>query len=234
MAAGVPRFDVHTDWSVWYGVPETHAARTDITRTKLLGAAFAEVYRHGFQAASLNGIVAAAGVTKGALFHHFAGKQALGYALVDEVVGPLLMERWLAPLATTDDPIAALQGSIRRYIGEDIASGRPGYSSRLTALATFLMQTGFIPAGRYAVVVHRGHPDRICQSLQALEAWGARHGVAWQMNEWDVGQEVWRGRFEFHLTDAAARPDPAEWSIEIAYLVHEPAARATHDSTSTS
>lgn len=104
-------------------MPDTHAARTDATRRKLLAATFAEVHRHGFQAASLNTIVAAAGITKGALFHHFPGKQALGYALLDEVVAPLMRRRWLDPLATADDPVEALQQSVRRYIAEDIGSG---------------------------------------------------------------------------------------------------------------
>ncbi|HEX6966410.1 MAG TPA: TetR/AcrR family transcriptional regulator [Gemmatimonadaceae bacterium] len=104
-------------------MPGTHTTRPDATRAKLLDAAFAEIHRHGFQAASLNHIVAAAGVTKGGLFHHFSGKQALGYAVLDEVIAPLLVERWLAPLTDTDDPITALQRAFRRYIRTDIASG---------------------------------------------------------------------------------------------------------------
>lgn len=104
-------------------MPGTHTTRPDATRAKLLDAAFAEIHRHGFQAASLNHIVAAAGVTKGGLFHHFSGKQALGYAVLDEVIAPLLVERWLAPLTDTDDPITALQRAVRRYIRTDIASG---------------------------------------------------------------------------------------------------------------
>ncbi len=104
-------------------MPTAQAARTDATRQKLLAAAFAEVYRHGFQAESLSAITAAAGSTKGALFHHFAAKQALGYAVVDELVGPLLLERWLAPLADAGDPITALQRAFRRHIRADVASG---------------------------------------------------------------------------------------------------------------
>jgi len=58
----------------------------EVTRQKLLSAAFEEIYRSGFQAASLDRILAKAGVTKGALYHHFIDKAALGYAVVDEVV----------------------------------------------------------------------------------------------------------------------------------------------------
>src|SRR5579859_6426610 len=70
----------------------------EATRRKLLDAAFAEFYANGFQGGSLNHIVAAAGATKGALFHHFDSKQDLGYAVVDERIGPLLLERWLSVL----------------------------------------------------------------------------------------------------------------------------------------
>ena len=81
----------------------------DLTRAKLLEAGFHEVYEHGFRAASLESILASAGVTKGALYHHFPNKQALGYALVDEVIGVFMVERLLTPLRETRDPISALQ-----------------------------------------------------------------------------------------------------------------------------
>lgn len=103
--------------------PTTQAARTDATRRKLLHAAFTEFYGHGFQGGSLSAIVDAAGITKGALFHHFASKQALGYAVVDDVVLPLLAERWLTPLADAPDPISALQHAFRTHIASDVASG---------------------------------------------------------------------------------------------------------------
>jgi len=86
----------------------------EATREKLLRAAFEEIYRRGFQAASLDTILAQAGVTKGALYHHFPTKAALGYAVVDEVVRGLLLERWLGVLqAQPGDPVTALQGTLR-------------------------------------------------------------------------------------------------------------------------
>ena len=86
----------------------------EATRQKLLMAAFDEIYRRGFQAASLDAILAQAGVTKGALYHHFPTKAALGYAVVDEVVKGLLLERWLGVLhAQPGDPVTALQGTLR-------------------------------------------------------------------------------------------------------------------------
>jgi AcrR family transcriptional regulator len=81
----------------------------DATREKLLNAAFEEIYRRGFQAASLDTILAKAGVTKGALYHHFPDKASLGYAVVDEVVKGLLLKRWGVLEPPTGDPVTALQ-----------------------------------------------------------------------------------------------------------------------------
>ncbi|MGH7509740.1 MAG: TetR family transcriptional regulator C-terminal domain-containing protein [Gemmatimonadales bacterium] len=89
----------------------------DVTRKKLLQAAFEEIYRRGFQAASLDAILAKAGVTKGALYHHFPDKAALGYAVVDEVVRGLLLERWGVLQPPAGDPITALQRVLRLRAG---------------------------------------------------------------------------------------------------------------------
>jgi AcrR family transcriptional regulator len=99
------------------------AKTPEATRYKILLAAFAEFYKNGFQGGSINRVFKIAGVTKGALFHHFSGKEALGYAVVDEVIGPLLLQRWLQPVEGADDPIEAMKGAFRRYTKEDIESG---------------------------------------------------------------------------------------------------------------
>ena len=95
----------------------------DETRRKILEAAFLEFYRNGFQGGSLNQIVEAAGTTKGALFHHFNGKQELGYAVVEEILAPLLAQRWLAPLADSKDPIADIKRTFRQFTKEDTGTG---------------------------------------------------------------------------------------------------------------
>jgi AcrR family transcriptional regulator len=66
----------------------------DVTRQALLEAAFNEIHRNGFRAASLDAILANVGVTKGALYHHFGSKQELGYAVVEEIIRPFVEENW--------------------------------------------------------------------------------------------------------------------------------------------
>lgn len=86
----------------------------EVTRAKILEAAFEEIHRRGFQAASLDRILVGAGVTKGALYHHFPDKASLGYAVVDEVVRGFLLERWLGSLEEpAEDPLVAIQRTLR-------------------------------------------------------------------------------------------------------------------------
>ena len=85
------------------------------TRERLLQAAFREVHRYGFQSAGIDTILAATNVTKGALYHHFESKEALGYAIIEEVVAKLPRDRWLLPLQRSrdTDPIDALIAIVR-------------------------------------------------------------------------------------------------------------------------
>jgi len=87
----------------------------DQTRQKLLERAFEEIHRNGFRAASLDSILADAGVTKGALYHHFANKLELGYAVVDEVVRPWMEETW-RPVSEASNPIDAAIATIRERL----------------------------------------------------------------------------------------------------------------------
>ncbi|MEN9502591.1 MAG: hypothetical protein RI964_1876 [Pseudomonadota bacterium] len=91
-----------------------YAKQPDITRQKLLEAAFHEVHLYGFQAASLGQILGRAQVTKGALYHHFADKKSLGLAIIDELVAPYIRENFIIPLQTTPHPLQTLLELIQR------------------------------------------------------------------------------------------------------------------------
>ncbi len=80
----------------------------DITRRKILEAAYEEIHHVGFQAASLSKILQRVGVTKGALYHHFSSKQVLGYMVVDELIRDRIERIWSKPLRLAPDPIAGL------------------------------------------------------------------------------------------------------------------------------
>ncbi len=108
------------------------------TRRRILAAAHEEFWRRGYRAGSLNGIVEAAGVTKGALFHHFRDKNALALAVVEEVLAPELRDCWLVPLEGDGDALELLgrllAGELER-IEEVGGGGAPGLGSALVKLA---------------------------------------------------------------------------------------------------
>ena len=97
------------------------------TRERLLQAGYREVYRTGFQSASIDTILAATNVTKGALYYHFDSKEDLGYAIVEEIVAKLPQDNWLRPLQQGKNPIDALIGIVRATSvrPEDVKGGCP-------------------------------------------------------------------------------------------------------------
>ena len=101
----------------------------DATRSQILEAAYGVIHRTGFQAAGLADILALTGVTKGALYHHFPGKLALGYAVVDEMVKGYLEEWWLAPLEAADpggaNPVDDPLGAVARSIQDNMTARVP-------------------------------------------------------------------------------------------------------------
>jgi TetR/AcrR family transcriptional repressor of nem operon len=174
------------------------ARAPEATRRKILEAAFVEFYANGFQAGSLNHIVDAAGTTKGALFHHFDGKQELGYAVVDDMVGPLLLARWLEPLANSTDPITDIQRAFRGYVEADIASGHWLQGCPLNNLAQEMspLDEGFharinrlyeIWRERYAAALARGiQAGTVRASVEPKHV--AALIVAAQMGVWGTGK----------------------------------------------
>ena len=62
------------------------SGQLDQARDKILNAAYGEIHRSGFQAASIANILADTKLTKGALYHYFPAKRVLGLAVIDEVI----------------------------------------------------------------------------------------------------------------------------------------------------
>lgn len=88
------------------------------TRAHILETAFQEIYKSGFQGVSIDKIVEKTNVTKGAFFHHFSTKSQLGYALVDEYLREMILERWIRPLAAYKNPVQGILKQFKKLIND--------------------------------------------------------------------------------------------------------------------
>jgi AcrR family transcriptional regulator len=88
----------------------TQAERAAETREALIAAARPLFAEHGFAEVALETIVRAAGVTRGALYHHFADKTAL-FAAVFERVEAEVATRMVEAIAAADeaDPVEVMR-----------------------------------------------------------------------------------------------------------------------------
>ena len=94
-------------------------------RRRLLDVAEDSFQVRGYHASSLGDLMAAAGVTGGALHHHFPTKKALALAVIEERVAGALQETWIEPV------LAA-------------ATAREGVRAVFMAVAAELEQQGFV------------------------------------------------------------------------------------------
>ena len=81
----------------------------DQTRNRLIAAAFDEIYENGFQGMRVEEILKRTGLKKGALYHHFASKMDIAYAVMDEYIADMVKDTWIKPMSEYDDPIEGIK-----------------------------------------------------------------------------------------------------------------------------
>ncbi|MBV2143804.1 TetR/AcrR family transcriptional regulator [Falsochrobactrum sp. TDYN1] len=180
-------------------------------RTRLLDAALDVIRRKGFAATTVEDLCQEAGVTKGAFFHHFRGKDALGVAVAEHwsETTDALFEG--APYHTADDPLDRVLAylAFRRAIVSDEI---PAFTCLVGTLAQEVHQTA--PAIRDAAASSIfGHAETLEADIQAaIDA----HGIA--PDGWGAAslarhfQAVLQGGFI--LAKAGNDPDLAREAID--------------------
>lgn len=97
-------------------------------RERILAIAFEEMYEHGFQGLRIDRVLEKTQLTKGALYHHFTSKKALGYAVVDELIQGQFRIIW-THIDASEDPITIYQNTLRSGFSsltpEEISRGCP-------------------------------------------------------------------------------------------------------------
>jgi AcrR family transcriptional regulator len=86
----------------------TNAQRGKATRERLIGAATELFAAQGFDGTSTDAVLQASGVSRGSLYHHFASKEALFVAVVEDLL-VRVGEEMAAAQAGATDPVAVLR-----------------------------------------------------------------------------------------------------------------------------
>jgi AcrR family transcriptional regulator len=95
--------------------PPSNAERGAATREQLIRVATALFAENGYEATSIEAVLAATGVSRGSLYHHFKGKDAL-FAAVLEAVEVDVGRRVLEAAGTATDPLDALRAGCRAWV----------------------------------------------------------------------------------------------------------------------
>jgi AcrR family transcriptional regulator len=97
------------------GVPGKRAAQGRATRGQLIEVATGLFADHGYEGTSIEAVLAAAGVSRGALYHHFAGKEALFRAVL-ETLSERITEQLTEVISGCTDPVEAVRTSALGWI----------------------------------------------------------------------------------------------------------------------
>jgi AcrR family transcriptional regulator len=89
------------------------STRSDATKKRLFDAAMELIGERGFTDASVDEIVERAGVAKGTVYYHFAGKAELVEALIADRLAPLTDRFREAAAENADDPRGAIEALVR-------------------------------------------------------------------------------------------------------------------------
>lgn len=97
--------------------PRTQAERSESTRTALIAAARSLFAEHGYAAVGTEQIVRAAGLTRGALYHHFADKRDLFEAVYEAVEADLTVRIATGAFeVNAEAPLEALRAGAEMFL----------------------------------------------------------------------------------------------------------------------
>jgi AcrR family transcriptional regulator len=97
------------------GAQGKRAAQGRATRGQLIDVATGLFAEHGYEGTSIEAVLTAAGVSRGALYHHFAGKEALFTAVLD-ALNERITVQLTEIIGATADPAEAVRTAALAWI----------------------------------------------------------------------------------------------------------------------
>ena len=200
----------------WYAVDMTSQIsplQPSGTKAKLLDAALRLVRERGFAATSVDDLCGAAGVTKGAFFHHFASKDVLGVAAANHWAETTSVLFAKGPYHALADPLDRLFAYLD-FRAELIAGDIPEFTCLVGTMVQEVHETS--PTIRAACDASiSGHAETLVPDIAGALA---AHGVA-GIDPHSLAlhtQAVLQGGFIL----AKAKGDAAIARQSVAYLKH--------------
>lgn len=141
-------------------------------RDKLLEAGVRLIREQGYAATSVEQLCQAAGVSKGAFFHHFASKEALGVALADywsQCTGDFFAE---APFHAHADPLDRILGYIDFRLL--LIQGAP---QEFSCVAGTMVQESFLSSEAIREACEASISGNAARLAVDIEAAFTRHGI---------------------------------------------------------
>lgn len=135
------------------------------TQTRLLDAARDVIRAKGYSATTVDDICTAAGVTKGSFFHHFASKEQLGIAAIEQF-GLMASEIFgSAPYSSKPDPRDRVLGYV-----DFRASMLQGDIAQYTCLLGTTVQEVYVTHPDIRTACDRGMSEHVAELTRDIEA----------------------------------------------------------------
>ncbi|CDF80388.1 transcriptional regulator, TetR family [Formosa agariphila KMM 3901] len=85
--------------------------KSELTKQIIIDEAFKQFYEQGFKTTSIDKIMKASKLTKGAFYHHYSSKKDLGLEVISLKVKKRVVEGMVLPLLQTGDALTILQST---------------------------------------------------------------------------------------------------------------------------
>lgn len=121
--------------------------QAEATRATLVDVARRNFTERGYAATSIDDVIREAGVARGALYHHFPGKEAL-FRAVYETVEAEVITKVLAAATAQTDPMSAVRAGLAAFLDAcaDPSFRRIVILESVTVLQTDVLEVGADPA----------------------------------------------------------------------------------------